>query len=243
VLGCKVMTLEGPGGKVAPEALEAALSVLGSQHAAQPSCLSITQPTERGELYSIDELRILAAIAHSRGLWFHMDGARIANACASLGIGLAEATCDAGVDILSFGGMKDGLAFGECVIVFRPELAGLAPYLRKAFLQLDSKMRFVSAQYLAWIESGAWLRNAQNANAVAAHLARNLSSIPGVRIVNDVKTNAVFARLPEGVAERLREAMFFYDMEPGLSRFVASFDSSAEDADNLATELRRLCAR
>jgi len=238
VLGCKVRPLSGRGGKIDPEALEAALGILGDVHAAQPSCVSVTQPTERGELYSVEEIRTLSEIAHRAGLVVHMDGARIANAVVALGLPFPAFTCDAGVDILSFGGMKDGLAFGEAVVVFDAGLARGAAFLRKARLQLNSKMRFVSAQYLAWLESGAWKRNAENANAMAARLASGLRGISGIEVVNEVRANMIFVRMPGDLAARLHETAFFYDMEPGLSRFVTSFDTEKADVDAFLERIR-----
>ncbi len=237
-VGCQVLPLRSREGKVLPEALEEALGVLGSVHQAQPSCLSLSQPTELGTLYSLEELRELAGIAHRAGLALHLDGARIANAAAALGLPLGAFGTEAGVDLLSFGGMKNGLAFGEVLLVLRPELARRAPYLRKARLQLASKMRFVSCQYEAYLSDGLWRRNALAANASAARLARAVEGEPGIELAYPVRTNALFVRMPREAIESLRATRFFYDWEGGLVRWMTSFDTGDSEVDAFAAEAR-----
>ncbi|HTX72901.1 MAG TPA: beta-eliminating lyase-related protein [Rectinemataceae bacterium] len=236
-VGCKVIQLESSAGKIQAHSLRESLSVLGSVHQAQPSCLSLSQPTELGTLYSPEEMRELISIAHDAGLRVHMDGARIANAAAGLGLGLADVSSRLGVDVLSFGGMKNGVAFGEALVVLDPGLAQRAPFLRKTHLQLDSKMRFISAQYDAYLSKGVWLRNATAANAAAQRLKQRLSSIPDVELVYPVQSNALFARIPRAAAERLRSRYFFYDWEGGLVRWMTSFDTTAEDVERFADAL------
>ncbi|HOX48818.1 MAG TPA: beta-eliminating lyase-related protein [Spirochaetales bacterium] len=237
--GIKVVPLAARLGKLEPEALREALGALGNVHAAQPSCLSISQPTERGAVYSKPEIEELCRIAHSAGLLVHVDGARLANAAVALGLPFRAFTVDAGVDLLSFGGMKNGLLFGEVLLVFRHELARRTPYLRKARLQLASKMRFVSAQYEAYLEGGLWKRNAEAANASARSLAGLVRGIEGVELEGEVETNALFARLSEDAAERLRQEYFFYDWEGGLVRWMTSFDTTEADIEGFAAALRR----
>jgi len=233
-VGCKVLPLATRDGKLQAEALSEALQVLGSVHQAQPSCLSLSQPTEVGTLYTPAEMRELIDIAHRAGLRVHMDGARIANAAVALGLDLAGVSSALGVDMLSFGGMKNGVAFGEALVVFDPELAGRAPFLRKALLQLDSKMRFISAQYEAYLSQNLWKRNATAANAAARRLASRLERMQGLELAYPVQANALFARLPPPAIDRLRAKYFFYDWEGGLVRWMTSFDTTDEDVERFA---------
>ncbi len=235
-IGCKVSQLESREGKVQPEALREALTCLGFIHQSQPSCLSLSQPTELGTLYSPDEMAELTGIAHTAGLAVHMDGARIANAAVALDLSFRELCL--GVDLLSFGGMKNGVAFGEAVVVLKPGLAARAPYLRKTRLQLASKMRFVSAQYEAYLSTGAWGRNATAANEAARRLETAVRAMGGIEIAYPVQANAVFARMPPKAAEAAREKSFFYDWEGGLQRWMTSFDTSSSDIDSFAAILR-----
>jgi threonine aldolase len=235
-LGCKVRQLESVEGKVLPAALAEALDCLGFVHQSQPSCLSLSQPTELGTLYEPGEMAELVSIAHRAGLLVHVDGARFANAAVSLGLGFRE-LCS-GADLLSFGGMKNGVAFGEAVVVLKPALAGRAPFLRKTRLQLASKMRFISAQYEAYIRPEVWERNAKSANAAASRLAAAARAIGGIELAFPVRTNAVFARMPEDAANLARDRSFFYDWEGGLQRWMTSFDTTEADVDAFAAVLR-----
>ncbi len=239
-LGCVVLPVAEDHGKIRPGALREALGSLGFIHQPQPVCLSLTQPTERGALYSIDEIRGLSRIAHEAGLVVHMDGARLGVAAAALGCAFRECTVDAGVDILSFGGMKNGIGFGEAVLVFKPELDRKAAYLQKARLQLNSKMRFVAAQYEAYLSDGVWRRNALAAIRTARKLEAGLAALPGVELVKQVETNAVFVRLPPGTEEKLRKEWFFYSLDRGVSRFVTSFDTTDDDIESLVRALGRI---
>jgi len=239
-LGCKVRQLESIEGKVKPEAFREALSCLGFIHQSQPSCLSLSQPTELGTLYSPEEMAELTKIAHEAGLAVHVDGARIANAAVALGRTFRE-LC-AGVDLLSFGGMKNGVAFGEAVVVLKPGLAARAPYLRKTRLQLASKMRFISAQYEAYMSSGAWERNAKAANAAARRLEAGVRAIGGIELAFPVQANAIFARMDAAAAEAARAKSFFYDWEGGLQRWMTSFDTTDADIDAFAAILRAALA-
>jgi len=239
-LGCKVRQLESRDGKVLPEALREALTCLGFIHQPQPSCLSLSQPTELGTLYSPEETAELAGIAHAAGLVLHVDGARIANAAVALSMSFRELCV--GVDLLSFGGMKNGVAFGEAVVVLKPSLAARAPYLRKTRLQLASKMRFISAQYEAYLSTGAWERNAKAANAAASRLETAVRGIAGIELAFPVEANALFARMPAKAAEAARAKYFFYDWEGGLQRWMTSFDTTGEDVDAFAAVLREAMA-
>ena len=197
--------------------------------------MSITQTTELGTLYSVEEIRAIADHAHSRGMKLHMDGARVANAAAALGVGLRKFTTDAGVDILSFGGTKNGLMYGEAVVVLNPAASDGLIYLRKLSMQLASKMRFVSAQLIALLTDDLWLRSASHANAMAARLraALEVDRLAGVQFTQKTQANAVFAILPPGVADRLREHFRFYDWNPPTSevRWMTAFDTTEADID------------
>ncbi|PZU38669.1 MAG: threonine aldolase, partial [Microbacterium sp.] len=207
-----------------------------------------TQSTELGTVYTPDEVRAIADHAHGLGMRVHMDGARIANAAASLGVPLRAFTRDAGVDVLSFGGTKNGAMLAEAIVVLDAAASEGLRYLRKLDMQLSSKMRFVSAQLLALIEGDLWLRNASHANAMAARLRQAVEAgiadgrIRGAAFTQPTQANALFATLPAGVADRLREKFRFYDWDAsrGEVRWVCSFDTTADDVDAFAAELARL---
>nr|WP_240675050.1 beta-eliminating lyase-related protein [Cellulomonas endophytica] len=231
--GLKLLTVPTPDGKLTPELVDRQAWGFGDQHRAQPGVVTITQTTELGTAYSVDEVRALADHAHALGLAVHLDGARISNAAASLDVPLAAFTTDAGVDVLSLGGTKNGLLFGEAVVVLRPDAAPGLDFLRKMNMQLLSKMRFVSAQLVALYEGDLWLASARHANAMAQRLLSGVAGLPGVRVTQAVQSNAVFAVLPAGVADRLREHVRFYDWNPatGEVRWMCSFDTRPEDVD------------
>jgi len=235
VAGLKLLTVPTPDGKLTPELVERQAWGFGDEHRAQPGVVSITQATELGTLYTPDEVRALADHAHALGLRLHLDGARIANAAAALDVPLRAFTTDAGVDVVSLGGTKNGLLFGEAVVVLDPAAATGLPYLRKMDMQLASKMRFVSAQLVAMFEGDLWLRSARHANAMAARLAAGLDSIPGADITQPTHANGVFVALPADVAARLRERWRFYDwrLETGEVRLMCSFDTQESDVDEL----------
>lgn len=245
--GLKLLTVPTPDGKLTPELVDRQAWGWGDEHRAQPLAVSITQTTELGTAYTPDEVRELAEHVHSKGMLLHVDGARIANAAASLGTPLADFTSAAGVDLLSFGGTKNGLLFGEAVVVMHPqsnEAAAALPYLRKLNMQLASKMRFVSAQLIALLESDLWLRSAQHANAMAARLAEGVRGMDGVQITQPVQANAVFAIVDRVVADQLRQAFRFYDWNPatGEVRWMCAFDTTESDVDAFVGELKRLLA-
>jgi threonine aldolase len=229
--GIKLLTVPTPDGKLTPELVATKVVRIGDEHAAQPRVVSISQSTEMGTLYTRDEVRAIADHAHAHGLLLHMDGARITNAAAALGCSLREASTDLGVDVLSFGGTKAGLLAGEAVVVLSDEAAAAMPYLRKQTLQLASKMRFLSAQLEALLTDELWRRATGNANAMAARLADAVRGIPGVEVTQEPQANAVFAILPPGVADRVREQFFFYDWDElrGEVRWMCSWDTTEED--------------
>ena len=248
VAGIKLLTVPTPDGKLTPELIDRQAWGWGDEHRAQPLAVSITQTTELGTCYSAGEIAAIAEHAHDRGMVLHLDGARIANAAASLGQPLRAFTSDAGVDVLSFGGTKNGLMFGEAVVI--PGTASAAgalaalPYLRKLNMQLASKMRFVSAQLIALLSDDLWLTSATHANAMAARLAAGVRDLPGVRITQAVQANAVFAVLDRSVADRLRQDFRFYDWNPGTGevRWMCAFDTGEADIDAFVARLTALLA-
>src|SRR4051812_29430258 len=199
--GIKLLTVPTPDGKLTPELVEPRIARIGDEHAIQPRVISITQSTELGTVYSVEETRALARLARERGLYLHVDGARLANAAAALDVPLRAITTDAGVDALSFGGTKNGLLAGEAVVFLRGGLGGEVAFLRKQSMQLASKMRFIAAQFEALLSDDLWRRPAAHANAMAARLAEAVGAIDGVTITQRVQANAVFAVIPPAVTE------------------------------------------
>lgn len=241
--GCKLLDFPTPDGKLTVDLIRPALHSLGDIHQVQPRVVSITQPTEFGTLYTVDEIRELAAFAHENGLILHMDGARICNAAAALGLSFSAFTRDAGVDVLSFGGAKNGLMYGEAVVFFNRRLAENFELTRKQGAQLASKMRFIAAQFTALLSGELWLENARNANRMAGLLAERAAALPGVRLLQKVQANAVFASLPPAVVPALLEHYFFYPWgQPGEVRWMASYDTTEEDVLEFVGTLERLLA-
>src|SRR6195952_1776274 len=238
----KLLTVPTPDGKLTPELIDRQAFGWGDEHRAQPLAVSITQTTELGPAYTPGEIRAIADHIHPLGMRLHLDGARIANAAASLNLPLRAFTTDAGVDIVSFGGTKNGLLFGEAIVVLRPEVSSGLTFLRKMNMQLASKMRFVSAQLIALLEGDLWLRSAQHSNAMAARLVEGVQGLDGVRITQPVQANAVFAVLDPAVADQLRELFRFYDWNPatGEVRWMCAFDTTEADVDAFVGELERL---
>jgi threonine aldolase len=238
--GIKLLHVPTPDGKLTPELIDREAWGWGDEHRAQPLAVSITQTTELGTCYTPEEVRAIADHIHAKGMKLHMDGARLANAAAHLQVPLRAFTRDAGVDILSFGGTKNGLLFGEVVVALNPEAAHGLVYLRKMNMQLASKMRFMSAQFIALLEGDLWLRSASHANAMAARLRAAVDTIDGVQPTQKTESNGVFAILPEGVADRLRQSFRFYDWDEAARevRWMCSFDTTEEDIDAFADAIR-----
>jgi threonine aldolase len=231
--GFKLLTVDTADGKLTPDLVATKVVRVGDEHVVQAGVVSVTQSTELGTLYSLDELRALAEHAHAHGMLFHVDGARLANAAAALGCSLAATSTEIGADVVSFGGTKAGLLLGEAIVVLRPELAPALPYLRKQSMQLASKMRFVAAQFEALLTDELWRRAAAHANAMAARLADGVRELPGVTVTQRVQANGVFAILPPGVAEALQEQWRFYvwDEHTGEVRWMCSWDTTEDDVD------------
>ncbi|WP_345801481.1 low specificity L-threonine aldolase [Microbacterium sp. AZCO] len=251
VAGIKILNVPTEDGKLTPELIDREAWGWGDEHRAQPLVVSITQSTELGTLYTPDEIRAIADHIHPLGMRLHLDGSRIANAAASLDLPLRAFTRDAGVDVLSFGGTKNGAMVGEAVVVLDPEASSGITYLRKLDMQLSSKMRFVSAQLVALLEGDLWLRNARHSNAMAQRLRAGIEagladgSIRGVAFTQPTQANGVFATLPDGVADRLRESFRFYDWDAARNevRWMCSFDTSENDIDAFLAAIARETTR
>ncbi len=240
--GCKLVLCPAPGGKIRPADVVGRLTGIGDEHRVQPRVVSITQATELGTVYTVEEVRELADTAHANGLLLHMDGARVANAAVSLGVTLRAITTDAGVDVLSFGGTKNGLMGAEAVVFLSGvELADFV-YLRKQGMQLASKMRFLSAQFVALLGGDLWQRNAAHANRMARLLAERLRGVSGITLTQPVQANGVFARVPPGHIPALQERAFFYVWNPAISevRWMMSWDTTDEDVEQFARGVREL---
>jgi threonine aldolase len=240
IAGLKLLPVPGVDGKLTPEAVESRITRIGDEHAVQPRVVSISQCTELGTLYTVEETRALAHLAHSHEMVLHVDGARLSNAAAALGQSMRALTADAGVDVLSFGGTKNGLLGAEAVVLMNPELAHDFLYIRKQSMQLASKMRFLAAQFDALMHDELWLRCARHANAMAARLAERLDGVPGLTITRPVQTNAVFAVLAPAVTASLQRDFPFYvwDEAAGEVRWMCSWDTAEDDVDGFAAAVR-----
>ncbi len=238
--GTKILHIEGAGGKLELDAVERAITRRSDIHYPKPRVLSITQATEVGTIYTVDEIGAACDLAGRYGLRVQMDGARFANAVAALGKSPAEITWKAGVDVLCLGGAKNGMAVGEAVVFFKKELAAEFDYRCKQAGQLASKMRFLAAPWIGMLESGAWLRNAQHANRCAAMLERELLSIKGVSIMYPCQANSVFVQLPGRAAELLRGAgwHFYTFIGSGGARFMCSWQTTEGDVRSLVDAVK-----
>lgn len=238
--GIKLLPVPTPDGKLTPELIDAEAWGWGDEHRAQPLVVSITQTTELGTCYTPDEIRRIAEHIHAKGMKLHLDGARLANAAAHLGLPLRAFTTDAGVDVLSFGGTKNGLLFGEADIWLGSQSDPGMKYLRKMNMQLASKMRFVSAQLIALLTDGLWLRSASQANEMAQLLSKGISAINGVSLTQPTQSNGVFAVLPTGAAAKVRESFRFYDWDQarGEVRWMCSWDTTEADVRSLVAAVK-----
>jgi threonine aldolase len=240
--GLKLASVAGEYGRIDAERLAESLAEIapGQLHRGQPAAVSLTQASELGTVYSLGEIRAVAEIAKARGLRIHMDGARFANALAKLGCGPAEASWRCGIDLMSFGATKNGGVLCDAIVVFKPELVdGLAVQLRRAG-QVWSKMRFASAQLLAYVENGRWLDMARASNAIAARIATGLAEIANARLLAPIEANEIFLELPNRVMDALEGDGFgFYRRSKTLARFVCRYDASEAEADALVAALRR----
>ncbi len=235
-IGCKLIPLPHQNGKITVDAVRHVYHGIGDEHHSQPRVISITQSTEMGTVYRPEEIEALARFAHEHDMFLHMDGARIANAAASLGQTLRQATRDLGVDVLSFGGTKNGILGGEAVVFFHPGQSENFLYLRKQNMQLASKMRFIAAQFEALLTDDLWRRSAEQANRMTKLLEKEVSRISGVKIVWKVEANGVFAQIPRHAIEKIKRHYFFYMWieEESIVRWMCSFDTTEEDIRKFA---------
>lgn len=242
ILGTKLLTVPTPDGKLTPSLIASRLGGRGDEHRVQPSAVAISQATELGTCYTLDELRVLAEFCRSEGLRMYADGARLANAAAHLGCSLADLA--AHVDVLSFGGTKNGAVGAEAVVVMAEDLMRDVPFHRKQQMQLASKMRYVAAQFLGLLEDQVWLRNASHANLMAQRLADGIREVPGVALWQTVESNAVFASLDPAHIRRLQQEWHFYvwDEPAHVVRWMTAFDTAKADVDAFAAAVREVVA-
>lgn len=235
VAGVKLLPVPTTDGKLDPDAIGEAVATLGNAHHIQPKVVSISQSTEYGTLYTVDEIGRICDVAHRHGLLVHLDGARLANAAAALGVDVEAMTVGAGVDVISVGGTKAGMMYGEAVLLARPELAPDVPFVRKQSAQLPSKMRFIAAQFIALLTDDLWMSTARRANESARVLADRVGSLDGVNITQQPQVNAVFATLPKEAIAALVEWSFFWEWDhaAGEVRWMTSFATTIEDVDAL----------
>lgn len=245
IVGCKLLTVPTPDGKLTPELVKPQLHGFGFEHHSQPRAISIAQATELGTLYTLDEIKALADLAHSYNMYLHMDGARLANAAVALGCTFKQMTTDCGVDCLSFGGTKNGMLMGESCVILNPALDVDMKYRRKQMSQLCSKMRFVAAQFEAYLTTDLWRRNAEHSNRMAALLLDALKDVPEARVMYPVQVNSVFVQLPHEVWTALQNDYFFYDWDEAQNvvRWMCSFDTTEDDIANFVAALKRRLAQ
>lgn len=244
-LGAKLVDVPTPDGKLTVEMVDRAVWGIGDPHHVQARVLSLTQSTELGTVYSLAEIRELSAWAHEHGLLVHLDGARISNAAAALGVTLRELVTDSGIDVLSYGATKNGGLGAEAVVVLDPSLTAVMPYVRKQAMQLASKMRFISAQLVALLTDDLWRRNALHANAMAARLAAAVDGAPGVTVTDVVQANAVFALIDRAATAELQREHSFYvwNEATGQVRWMTSWATTEDDVDAFAARVCEVAAR
>ncbi|HEX9425053.1 MAG TPA: low specificity L-threonine aldolase [Pyrinomonadaceae bacterium] len=240
--GCKLLSVSTADGKIRVDQIKPLLHEVGFEHHVQPRVISVSQATEMGTVYTPRELKALAMFGHDNNMLLHVDGARIANAAAGLNVNLKAITRDAGVDILSFGGAKNGMMYGEAVVFFDKALAKNFKYTRKQGTHLPSKMRFISAQFEALLTNDLWRQNADHANRMAQVLARELEKIPQITITQKVEANGVFALVPKRYVPLLQKKYFFYvwNEETSEVRFMTSFDTTEDDIRDFIGLVKRV---
>ena len=243
--GAQIRPVATPDGKLTPELIRPYLVGFGDQHHSQPSAIYLSQSTELGTIYTADELKAITALAHQYGMYVHMDGARIANACAALNLTLKQMVTDCGIDTVTFGGTKNGMMMGECVVVLRNELKPAARFVRKQSAQLASKMRYLSCQFSAYLKDDLWLKNAEHANAMAANLEQGFKCIEGAVLTQELQTNQIFIKLPRTLVDVMLQHCFFYfwDEPNNEVRFVTSFDTEENDINEFLRLLYQEAAK
>ena len=238
--GCKFIPIEVTDGKLTPELIKTQLHGFGFEHHSQPKVISITQCTELGTVYTPEEVKAICDLAHEHDMYVHMDGARLANAVASLDVDVREITNKAGIDVLSFGGTKNGMMLGEAVIFFNPELSKNTKYVRKQSMQLCSKMKYIACQFEALLTDDLWLKTARHANKMAGLLESEVRSIEAIKITQEVQTNGIWAIIPKDKIEKLQEEYFFWvwDEHAGEVRWLCSFDTTEKDIKGFVALLK-----
>ncbi|MBX2967571.1 MAG: low specificity L-threonine aldolase [Cyclobacteriaceae bacterium] len=242
--GCKLIGIPTTNGKIYADQVENRIQRLGDQHHPQAKVISISQSTEYSTVYTAEEVKALSAVAKKYNMYLHMDGARISNAAVSLGQDFKTFTKDAGVDVLSFGGTKNGMMFGEAVVFFSTELSKQFAYIRKQGMQLHSKMRFISAQFEALLSNDLWKRNATHANQMAKRLEQALREVPQIKITQVVDGNGVFTIIPKEITEALQQEFYFYVWNDRTyeCRLMCSFDTTEKEVDEFAEKAKALCS-
>jgi threonine aldolase len=240
--GCKLVVIPTKDGKLTPELIKPYLVGFGDVHMAQPRVISVTQTTEFGTVYTPDELKKLTKFAHENNLLVHMDGARLSNAAVSLNVDLKKITIDAGIDVISFGGTKNGMMFGESVIFRDKKLAKNFDFYRKQGMQLTSKMRYISAQFLAFFEDDLWIKNAKHANKMAQLLYKELKGIPEIKITQKVESNMVYAIIPKKILEPLRKKYYFHVFEEDLceARLMCAYSTTEKDIIDFIETIKKI---
>jgi len=241
-LGCKLETIQTKDGKLTVDLLEPRIVGFGDPHMAQPRIISITQATEMGTVYSQKEIKSLSDYAHKNNMLLHMDGARICNAAAFMDVDLKSITTNVGVDVLSFGGTKNGMMFGDAVIFFDKKLSKNFEFIRKQGMQLTSKMRFISTQFNAFFKNDLWLKNAKHANKMAQLLYENIKDISKIEITQKVQANAVFAKFDRKYNQKLLKKYFFhvFDEKENIVRWMCSFNTTKKDIIKFAETIRKI---
>jgi len=240
--GCAIVTIPTPDGKLTPELIKPHLHNFGVCHHSQPKVVYISQVTELGTVYTIEEVKAIADLLHAYNMYLHMDGARLANACAFLNCSMKQVTVDAGVDVLSFGGTKNGMMMGEAVVAFSPDIAENLMYFRKQSAQLASKLRYLSAQFIPYLENNLWLENAMRANLAATKLADIMKQYPQICFTQKIESNALFFTIPTEALRKLQEEYFFYmwNEEQNEARLVTSWDTTDEDIAGFEESLKTI---
>ena len=238
--GCAIVTIPTPDGKLTPELIKPHLHNFGVCHHSQPKVVYISQVTELGTVYTIEEVKAIADLLHAHNMYLHMDGARLANACAFLNCSMKQVTVDAGVDVLSFGRTKNGMMMGEAVVAFSPDIAENLMYFRKQSAQLASKLRYLSAQFIPYLENNLWLENAMKANLAATKLADIMKQYPQICFTQKIESNALFFTIPTEALRKLQEEYFFYmwNEEQNEARLVTSWDTTGEDIAGFEESLK-----
>jgi threonine aldolase len=242
--GAKIIDIPGENGRISAESLERTIYGAGNVHHAQPATVSITQACESGTVYSLDEIRSITSVAHAHSLHMHMDGARFANAIATLGVTPAQMTWQAGIDVLSFGGTKNGCLAAEAVVFFKPELVGDFPFLQKRAGQLVSKSRFISSQFTGYLSNDVWLRNARHANAMAQRLSKGMARLPGLELAYPTESNEVFVKIPTDLIERLwaqHLSINDEELDGKAVRFVTAWNTTESQVDDLLQLIATQC--